>query len=503
MVSATIKRGSALAALTAIIALVAACGGAATPAAPATLAPAATESPAATQSPVTGAEATPVTSESGTGGGTLEGTWEGSVKIAGQEIATRFNFKGAGGTVDFPTQGAVGLPMQNFTAGGSTVSFDVLPAPQTASFAGEMQGDSLNGTFKQSGFEGTFATVRAAAVAPHDYGGEEVTFTNGDVTLAGTLTLPEGSGPHPAVVLISGSGAQNRDEELFGFRPFAILAEELSEAGVAVLRYDDRGIGGSTTGTADDTSETYAGDVRAGIEFLKTRPEIDGERIGLLGHSEGAIIAPLVAVETGDPAFLILLAGSTIPGSELLVEQAVAVAAAGGTSAAELERIRIQQQAVVDAVVSGEGLEELRADLVKQYRVAADKLSAQQKQALGDLDKWAEATVNSAFAQLQSPWMRFFLTHDPATSLEKVTVPVLALFGEKDVQVPPQFNVDPVQAALAKAGNEDVAVKIIPGANHLFQAADTGGPNEYATLPKEFAPGVVDTIVDWLIERVK
>jgi hypothetical protein len=338
---------------------------------------------------------------------------------------------------------------------------------------------------------------------PKEYKEEEVTFTNGDVTLAGTLSLPNGTAPYPAMVLISGSGAQNRDEEIFGFKPFAILADELTKAGIAVLRYDDRSIGGSSKGAADDTSETFAGDVRAAMEYLATRGDIDAAKIGLLGHSEGGIIAPLVAVETGKPAFLVLLAGSTIPGSELLVEQAVAVAASGGMGEAELERVRTQQQAVVDAVVTGEGVDELRADLVKQYRQAADKLPAQQKQALGDLDKWAQATVDTAFAQLQSAWMKFFLTHDPATSLAKVTVPVLALFGEKDVQVPPEFNVEPLKAALEKAGNEDVSVTVIPDANHLFQAAETGSPNEYTTLPKEFAPGVIDTIVGWVTEQVK
>jgi pimeloyl-ACP methyl ester carboxylesterase len=437
----------------------------------------------------------------------LEGTWEGTIKVAGQELATRFNFTADGGTVDFPTQGANGIEMENFQADGASFSFSVLPAPQTASFEGELQGDALSGKFMQAGYEGTFSATRGVAqtatAEPKEYKEEEVTFKNGDVTLAGTLSLPNAAAPHPAMVLISGSGAQNRDEEIFGFKPFAILADELTKAGIAVLRYDDRGIGGSSKGTADDTSETFAGDVRAAMDYLATRQDIDAAKIGLLGHSEGGIIAPLVAVETGKPAFLVLFAGPGIAGSELLVEQAVAVAASGGMSDAEVERVRTQQQAVVDAVVSGEGLDELRADLIEQYRAAADKLPAQQKQALGDLDKWAEATVDTAFAQLQSPWMKFFLTHDPAATLEKVTVPVLAMFGEKDVQVPPEFNVEPLKAALEKAGNEDVSVTVIPDANHLFQAAKTGSPDEYTTLPKEFAPGVIDTIVGWVTERVK
>jgi hypothetical protein len=513
MASIALKRGTALAALIVLVALIAACAAPATPVQPATQATEATAAPAtqppATQAPATETPAATEAPASGTttGGSSLEGIWEGTIKVAGQELATRFNFTADGSTVDFPTQGANGIEMENFKADATSFSFSVLPAPQTASFEGQLQGDELSGKFTQAGFEGTFSAKRGSApvvvAEPKEYKEEEVTFTNGDVTLAGTLSLPNGTAPYPAMVLISGSGAQNRDEEIFGFKPFAILADELTKAGIAVLRYDDRSIGGSSKGAADDTSETFAGDVRAAMEYLATRGDIDAAKIGLLGHSEGGIIAPLVAVETGKPAFLVLLAGSTIPGSELLVEQAVAVAASGGMGEAELERVRTQQQAVVDAVVTGEGVDELRADLVKQYRQAADKLPAQQKQALGDLDKWAQATVDTAFAQLQSAWMKFFLTHDPATSLAKVTVPVLALFGEKDVQVPPEFNVEPLKAALEKAGNEDVSVTVIPGANHLFKAAETGSPNEYTQLPHEFAPGVIDTIVGWVTEQVK
>lgn len=485
------KQWAAVAALIAVVLIVSACAPAATPTTQPTQAPSVT---AATPSGSTGTE-----------GGALEGTWEGSIKVAGQEIAARFNFKGQGGTVDFPTQAAVGLPMQNFAMEGATVKFDVLPAPRTASFSGEINGLTLSGKFAQAGVEGTFSATRAAptpAVAK-DYREEEVTFKNGDVTLAGTLSLPAGDGPHPAMVLISGSGAQTRDEELFGFKPFAILADALTKSGVAVLRYDDRGIGGSSAGAEGDTSETFAGDVSAAMSYLATRKDIDAAKIGLLGHSEGGIIAPMVAVETGKPAFLVLLAGPGISGRELLVEQVGAIARSGGADDATVQAQMDQEKRVLDAVLSGVGLEEMKAEFVKEVRAQAEQLPADQKQTLGDLDKWAEETVNAQLATLQGAWMQFFLTHDPAETLSKVTVPVLALFGEKDTQVPPSANVEPLKAALKKAGNQDVTVTIIPGANHLFQAAQTGSPNEYQTLPKEFAPGVVDAIVNWVTARVK
>ena len=502
MVSKTRNSWTAVAALLAFVLLIA---GSASPAAPAT-------QPAATQAPPTAAVATaavtPAPISAGEGGGSLDGIWEGAVKVMGQEIATRLNFEGQGGTVDFPTQGATRIPMQNFSAQDGSVKFDVLPAPSTASFELKMQGDNLAGSFKQAGYEGTFSATRGVAAqatesAPKEYKEEEVTFKNGDVSLAGTLSLPDGDGPHPAIVLITGSGPQDRDETLFGFKPFAILADALTKSGVAVLRYDDRGVGGSSAGTQEDTSETFAGDVNAAVGFLKARKDIDAEKIGLLGHSEGGIIAPMVAVEQGGIDYIVMLAGPGIRGRELLVEQAAAVAKSSGADDAAVQKTRTEETRVLDAVLTGEGLDEIKSDMVKQVRAQADLLPDDQKKSLGDLDQWAQQTVEQQIGMMQGAWMKFFLTHDQAATLEKVTVPVLALFGEKDVQVPPASNVAPLEAAFAKGGNKDVTVKVIPSANHLFQEATTGSPNEYATLPKEFAPGVVDTITQWVTAQVK
>jgi hypothetical protein len=241
-----------------------------------------------------GTSATPVPPTAATPGGNpqpaaasalLDGTWDGTLNVAGQVIAIKLNFKGQAGTIDIPAQGARDLRMENFVAQGNELKFEMLPKPSTATFEGKVEGDTISGSYEQSGYKGTFsATRQAAAEAPapaaKPYKEEEVTFKNGQYTLAGTLSLPEDAGPHPAVVLISGSGPQNRDEELFGFKPFAILADALTRQGIAVLRYDDRGIGGSSTGTEADTSETYAADVSAAYDYLKTRSEIDPKKIG-------------------------------------------------------------------------------------------------------------------------------------------------------------------------------------------------------------------------------
>lgn len=440
----------------------------------------------------------------------LDGTWKGAIKIGGQDLGIQLNFAGLGGTIDIPAQGAKGLRIENFAAQGNQVAFEMLPAPRTAKFSGAVDGDKMGGAFEQAGYKGTWEATREAAAsavptadASKSYTDEEVTFKNGQYTLAGTLSLPKGAGPHPAVVLISGSGQQNRDEEIFGFKPFAILADALAKQGIAVLRYDDRGIGGSTTGTIDDTSETYAADVESAYSYLKTRSEIDPKKIGLLGHSEGGIIAPMVAVDKGDVAFLVLLGGPGTPGNQVLEEQVAAIAKAGGADQATVDQQVALQKQILDAIVSGKGVEELQADLIQQTRAAVEKLPDTQRQALGDLDKWSEQTVKGQFAALQSPWMKFFLTHDPAPVLEKVKSPVLALFGGKDTQVIAATNEPAVKAALLKGGNQNVTTKVFADANHLFQAAQTGSPNEYTTLKPDFAPGVVDTITAWVVSQTK
>ncbi len=438
----------------------------------------------------------------------LDGHWEGEIDIMGQKLPIRLDLSGQGGTIDFPSQGAKGIRLENFSAQGDAVHFEVLPKPRTAIFDGKVEGDSISGSFEQAGYKGTFSTTRAepeppAPVEAKEYREEEVTFTNEGITLAGTLTLPEGAGPHPAVVLISGSGAQNRDEEIFGFKPFAILADHLTKQGIAVLRYDDRGMGGSTTGTLDDTSETYASDVQAAVDYLKSRSEIAATQIGLLGHSEGGIIAPIVATQGKDIAFLVLMAGTGVPGKELLPAQVGAIAQAGGATEEETEAAVAQQERVIAAVLTGEGLEEVKAELVEQFKAAAEEMTEEQLKALGDLDEWTNEAVEGQLGQLAAPWMTFFLTHDPAATLEKVDAPVLALFGGKDTQVPAGMNETAMKAAFARGGNTDVTIQVFPDANHLFQAAGTGSPNEYTELESEFLPGFLDTISEWILAQVK
>jgi pimeloyl-ACP methyl ester carboxylesterase len=436
------------------------------------------------------------------------GHWEGSVVVAGQNLTARVDLRSEGetltGTVDFPQQNALGLPMQNASQQGSNVHFEVLAAPNTAVFDGQMTGaDSIEGEFSQAGYTGEFGLTRKAVATPQPvpYREEEVKFSNGDVTLAGTLTLPQGSGPHPAVVLISGSGAENRDEEVFGFKIFGVLADALTRKGIAVLRYDDRGVGGSSAGAAEDTSETYAGDAAAAVQYLKGRSEIDPGHVGLLGHSEGGIIAPMVAVRSPDVSFIILMSGPGVPGSRIVEEQARLISEAAGTPATSLKEQAELQKRSIDAALTGQGWDVVKADLMAWYKKEAAKMPEEQRKALGDVDQWAERAVGAQVTALQSPWMQFFLSHDPAPVLEKVTVPVLALFGGLDLQVPAEENRDAVVKALEQGGNKDVTVKLFPDANHLYQKAVTGSPAEYASLKPEFVPGFLETIGDWILAR--
>ncbi len=488
------SQGPLLMTLLVITFLVSACAPAVTPAAPTATAPL----PAATAGAMSGTREAPA----------LDGRWEGAIDAMGQKIPIRVNISGQGGTLDFPSQNAVGMRLENFSTKGTAVHFEVLPQPRTAVFDGKVEGDTMSGSFEQAGYKGSFSATRAAAEAvtaaeAKEYREEEVAFKNGTITLGGTLTLPTGAGPHPAVVLISGSGAQNRDEELFGFKPFAILADHLTKQGIAVLRYDDRGIGGSTTGTNDDTSETFASDVQAAVRFLKSRSEIDASRIGLLGHSEGGIIAPIVATQDQDIAFLVLMAGTGVPGKELLPAQVGAIARSGGATEEEAQAKAAEEERALNAVLTGEGLEDVKSEMVKGFKALAEQMTEDQRKALGDIDQWASRAAEAQLKQLEGPWFEFFLTHDPAAVLEKVDAPVLALFGGKDTQVPAEMNETAIKAALAAGGNTDVTTKVFPEANHLFQAAETGSPNEYATLKPEFVPGFLDTISAWILAHVK
>lgn len=342
-----------------------------------------------------------------------------------------------------------------------------------------------------------YAPLAPEATPVADYAAEEVTFTNGDVTLAGTLTLPEGEGPFPAVILVSGSGQQDRDESLPGLpiKPFRLIADELTNAGVAVLRYDDRGTAQSTGDYAASGIPDFADDAEAGLNYLLTRDEVDPDRLGLLGHSEGGLVAAMLGARNPDLDFIIAMAGPGVDGMEVLRLQNELIMSAQGATGEEIAT----QIEFLDGVFANLGDSEVIAELIYQNTLAAiEALPEEERAALGDVEDYARTMAEIGAAQFEGPWFQSFLEYDPAADWARTTVPVLAIFGGKDLQVQADQNAQPLADAVRSGGNDNVEIVILPEANHLFQAAETGDPEEYASLGAEFTPDFMPAILDWL-----
>lgn len=438
----------------------------------------------------------------------MAGVWEGAIQGPGGKLDVRLELRleedGWAGTIDIPAQGAFGLPLGEVVVDSPRLRFAIAGVPGDPSFDGELFDDGIAGTFTQRGQRLPFHLHRTTGEArsrPQDPAGEvpyrreEVRFAADGVELAGTLTLPEGDGPFPAVVLVSGSGAQDRDGEIMGHRPFLVLADHLTRRGIAVLRTDDRGVGGSQGNLAAATSSDLAGDALAAVHYLRQRPEVAWRRIGLLGHSEGALVAPLAASRSSDVRFLILLAAPGVPGRQLLPLQTREIALATGAPEGTVERQVALLEEGLDLVVSGAPDEEVRRGLFEVARRQLELAGGRPGDAVTD------ATLSQEVELMLTPWFRFFLTYDPRQALRRIDVPVLALQGELDLQVDPDQNLPQVSAALAQAGDEDVTIRRLPGLNHLFQTAVTGAPSEYFQIEETLAPEVLDLVTSWILER--
>lgn len=445
-------------------------------------------------------------------GETLAGSWEGAILIMGQELKFAVLFSGPEGelkaSMDIPQQGAMGLPLTQVRRDGDKVHFELVAGPGVAVFDGTVAAGAIEGEFLQAGIKGTFRLVpRAektpapppAAAEPLPYREEEVAVANGEIKLSGTLTIPEGQGPFPAVIMITGSGTQNRDEEIFGFKLFRVIADHLTRQGIAVLRCDDRAFGASgAAGSA--TSADFAADVNAQARYLRGRPDIDPKRVGLFGHSEGGLIAPMAERE-GKFAFMVLMAGTAVKGEDVILEQMARIARADGAGEKEIRRDVSDQKKIYALLGDPQGEEKLAEFIMAQARRGLEQMPADQRRAITDPEAYVQTMAKAQRLTLRSPWFRFFLSYDPAPALQAMKCPVLALFGEKDTQVIPAQNQPVMEKALRKAGNRDVTFKVFPGANHLFQKAGTGSPSEYAKLEKAFLPGFLETVSEWISER--
>ena len=440
----------------------------------------------------------------------LEGRWEGEVSIpglAGLPFAVDMTASGDDLRATIDIQGVSGLPLSNVVLDAGRIHFELNSPIGLAVWDGEVSDGVIEGDFTQAGVVQTFWMQRFEDPASGDgesaaFRREEVVFSSGDIVLAGELTLPEGDGPHPAVVLISGSGDQDRDSDIGGFRLFAVLADHLAGAGVASLRFDDRGVGGSTGDGLQATLQVRAADVEAAVDVLRSRDGIDVGSIGLVGHSEGGIVAPVVANRTEGVAFVVLLAAPAVRGAEILAAQQVQLFEESGATAEEVEQFRALFDLVFHAVATGQGWDEVEAAMRSMVQQGFEALPEQAREAIPDEDGLVDSIVAEEMATWQSPWLGSFLEHDPRPAIVALDVPVIALYGELDVQVPAAINSTAMSEAIAESNVPTHTIATIFSANHLFQEAVTGSVDEYRRLKREFVPDFVAILTEWLTDVI-
>lgn len=446
----------------------------------------------------------------------FEGSWEGALNVQGMQLPLVVHLTkskdGYVGKFDSPKQKAFGIPLTTMQAQGDTLRFTVADA--RISYQGIwVMGDSVVGTFTQAGrgfamnlqrqAAGTGTAASVAVVRsqnpakPYPYLSKDVKIKNksAKVALAATLSMPAGKGPFPAAVLISGSGPQNRNSEVFDHQPFLVLADFLTRQGIAVLRYDDRGVAGSTGDFSKATSADFATDAAAAYDFLAKTKGIDSRKIGFIGHSEGGMIAPLAYGLRPNAGFLVLLAGVGVPVNELLLEQLQAVGSTEG-----LTQATIDSQLLINKSIFG-WLKELPAAQAKDS-IQALFATALNKLPLGDVEarQQLESQQNSTLTTYTDPWFLYFIRYEPAPALAQVKCPVLALNGDKDVQVIAQSNLAGIEAALQKGGNTEVLVETLAGLNHLFQPSKTGAVSEYAEIDITFDKDAMQKISTWILK---
>jgi pimeloyl-ACP methyl ester carboxylesterase len=439
----------------------------------------------------------------------LSGNWSGEMEVQGSKLELIFKVQKSEddklmAMLDVPAQGAYNLPVKNVEMMNDSVFFHVEMI--MGRYSGEMVSDTtISGTWRQGNMDFQLTLTKTENTTelkrpqtprpPFPYLSEEIEYLNpaSGLKLAGTLTIPENAGNCPAVILISGSGAQDRDETIFEHRPFAVIADYLTRNGIAVLRVDDRGVGGSEGDIRNATSEDFAGDVMAGIQFLKKRSEINSREIGLIGHSEGGLIAPMVASRSEDVAFIVLLAGPGVRGEEILYQQNDRSLKAMGMSDETINQNRQLQKNIFNIVLTEKDSAK-RIDRLQ--RTFSGGMYPMMKE---DQKKAIDAQVEA----VNTTWFRFFLTYDPYPALTKVDCPVLAIIGENDVQVPAESNLPAIEKALKEGENFDFNIMKLEKLNHLFQTSETGAISEYGEIEETMSPKVLEMMKDWILKQIE
>jgi pimeloyl-ACP methyl ester carboxylesterase len=444
----------------------------------------------------------------------FEGNWLGNLKIG--SVSLRIVLKisktekdSLKAVLNSPDQTDKDIPVDKVIVAGDSIKLFVNMIG--GSFKGKLVDTLLDGTLNQGGREFPLTLAKSNIIVelnrpqnpkkPYPYKEEEVTVVNknADVTLAGTFTYPEKGDNFPVVVLITGSGPQDRDEALMGHKPFLVLSDYLTRHGIAVLRCDDRGTGQSTGNFSSATTKDFATDALACVEYLKTRKEIDKKHIGLIGHSEGGIIAPMVAGQTKDVAFIVLMAGPGLNGEKILELQSGLIAKTEGASDEEINKMSQFNAKLYKIAMGNEDSSKASSEINKLLDDYYNTLDDSAKNSPENSKQRLHAQTKS----LLSPWFRFFLSYEPKEALSKLKIPVLAINGEHDLQVPPKENLPAIESALKKAGNKNYKIVEIPKLNHLFQTSETGSPTEYNKINETIAPVALSTISDWILSVTK
>lgn len=436
------------------------------------------------------------------------GSWKGELEVPGTKLPLIFNIRqngtGLSTTMDSPMQGAKDMPTDNTSFINKELIVDAKKFG--ISYKGKLENETITGSFIQGGAslplnlsrrkEGESVLNRPQTPKPpFNYTIEEVSFTNptDKNTLAGTLTTPSNKKDFPVVVLISGSGQQNRDSEIFGHKSFWVIADDFAKKGIGVLRVDDRGTGGSNGINMDVTTQNFAGDTNSAVEFLAQK---GFKNIGLIGHSEGGIIAPMVASKNPKVKFVISMAGPGVPIEELMVLQANAIAKASGATEEELKSGEETNRKIYSLIKNYNG-NNLTGEVQKLFASEIQKMPKEQQPDAMEIDKITLAEAK----KVTISWYIYFLKINPDAYWSKLQIPVLALNGSKDLQVISKENLAGIKASLEKAKNKRFETLEYPNLNHLFQEAKTGTVEEYAQIEQTISPQVLDKMSSWILKN--
>lgn len=438
----------------------------------------------------------------------LSGSWKGSLDVMGQELPLVFHFEktedGYQGTADSPAQGAKGMTLKKILFNGLMAAWEFEQIP--ALYEGIIVGDTLKGNFTQSGSAFPLDLIRMDESEmmeperpqephpPYNYDEIETTFNSSveGQQLKGTITKPKGDGPFPAIVLVSGSGPQNRDSETLGHKPFLVIADYLSRNGIIVLRYDERGVGESEGDFTSATSMDFKDDAAKAVSHIRTFPFVDQQQVGLIGHSEGAMIGWMLAAGESDLDFLIALTAPVVPIDELMEQQTLDVLISGGASQESIDQQLTLNKKVYKSVKNTQDYQALSVNLEDMLREHLASVGVDE----ASLDREASAIMD-AFGPALTPWFFEFIRFRSQPYIENISIPVFAVFGGKDLQVKASTNSEALKTFTADH-SQLFTIKTYPELNHLMQTAPTGTLAEYASISETFNEEVLSDILEWL-----